>query len=64
MKIAKIIVYTGSKFMLKETVKAPSLFTISIVTKKANEVQIMAKNKISLINQLVKWKNIKNIEIS
>ena len=44
MKIARIIVYTGSRFMLKDTVNAPSLFTISIVTKNAKEVQTTARN--------------------
>jgi hypothetical protein len=36
--------HSGSRLMLNETVNAPSLFTISIVIKKANDVQIIPKN--------------------
>jgi hypothetical protein len=43
MKIANKIVYTGSRLILNDTVKAPNLFTISMVTKKAKEVQRIPK---------------------
>ena len=43
--MASRMVYTGSKFILNETVNAPNLFTMSIVTKKAKEVQRIPKKR-------------------